>query len=133
MRLTRDNHSFRCPSAPRCRGRLVKQGIGFVAVVSAGLLMSIAPRLLEGGMDRGGLVLFGYSCYVFGVRLLFQSRRLSAAEREEAIHRLTECQDEWLSSPGEDARQQLSSLAQAVVFPAKLLWPNPRGARNASL
>ena len=70
-------------------------------------------------------MLFGYSCYVFGVRLLFQSRRLSAAEREEAIHRLTECQDEWLSSPGEDARQQLSSLAQAVGVSSETALAKP--------
>ena len=123
MRFTGDNHSFSATSASRRRARLVKQGIGLAAVVTAGLLMSIASRLFEADMARGGLVLFGYGCYVFGVRALFQSRRFSAQEREEAIQRLTESQDEWLDSPVEGESRQLSSLARAVGSSTEVTLP----------
>ena len=125
MRAPKNNTVFTSGLVSREHGRLLRQLGGLVAVVTAGLLMSIAPRLLEAGIARGGLVLFGYGCYVFGIRVLLQSRRLSAPEREEAIQRLMESQDEWLSSPAEEGCQQLSSLAQAVGVSREITLPTP--------
>ena len=125
MRLTDDNDSFSATSASGRRTRLVKQGIGLVAVVTAGLLMAIAPRLPGSDMARGGLVLFGYGFYVFGVWALFRSRGLSAAEREEAIQRLTERADEPVGSPLDVGGQQLSALAQAVGVSRDINLPTP--------